>query len=276
MSTLQGKVALVTGGARGQGRAHALALAAEGAVVVACDVPGDLPTVRYPLGSAEDLAETQRLLDEAGARSLTLQADIRSRSDMESAVARTIEAFGQLDILVANAAICGFSPFDEMTDQQWDEMIGTNLTGTFHTVQAAVGPMKARGYGRIIVTSSMSGRAGNRNLAHYSASKFGVVGMVKSLALELAPHGVTANVVCPSTTSTPMIHNEEWYGIFRPDLESATRDDVEPVFADLNPLHVPWLPPEAVSEAVLYLARDQGFITGSVLEVGLGLSATKP
>lgn len=276
MTTLQGKVALVTGGARGQGRSHALALAADGAAVVVCDVPGDIPTVRYPLATAEDLAETQRLLDEAGARSLTLQADIRSRSDMDGVVARALEAFGQLDIVVANAAICGFSPFDEMADEQWDDMIGTNLTGTFHTVQAAVRPMKERGYGRVIVTSSMSGRSGNQNLSHYSASKFGVIGMVKSLALELAPHGVTANVVCPSTTSTPMIHNEEWYRIFRPDLAEPTRQDVEPTFASLNPLHVPWLPPEAVSEAVLYLARDQGFVTGSVLEVGLGLSAMKP
>jgi SDR family mycofactocin-dependent oxidoreductase len=276
MTSLQGQVALVTGGARGQGRAHALALAAAGVSVAVCDVPAPIPTVRYPLATADDLAETQQLLDRAGATSITFEADIRTRAAMDAAVARCIDTFGQLDILVANAAVCGFSPFEEMTDEQWDDMIGTNLTGTFHTVQAAVRPMKARGYGRIIVTSSMSGRAGNRNLAHYSASKFGVIGMVKAVALELAGTGVTANVVCPSTTSSPMIHNEEWYGIFRPDLESPTMEDVRPVFAELNPLGVPWLPPEAVSEAVLYLARDQGYITGSVLEVGLGLSATKP
>jgi SDR family mycofactocin-dependent oxidoreductase len=276
MTSLQGKVALVTGGARGQGRSHALALAAEGVSVVVCDVPDPISTIRYPLAHADDLAETQRLLDEAGASSVTLQADIRSRSDMEGAVARCLDTFGQLDILVANAAVCGFSPFDEMTDDQWDDMIGTNLTGTFRTVQAAVRPMKERRYGRIIVTGSMSGRAGNRNLAHYSASKFGVVGLVKSIALELAPFGITANVVCPSTTSSPMIHNDEWYHVFRPDLDEPTREDVRPVFADLNPLGVPWLPPDAVSEAVLYLARDQGFITGSTLEVGLGLSASKP
>lgn len=276
MTALQGKVALVTGGGRGQGRAHALALAAEGVAVAVCDVPGPVETVRYPLATADDLAETQRQLDEMGAKSITFAADIRSRADMDGAVAKSIEAFGRIDILVANAAVCGFSPFEDMTDAQWNDMIGTNLTGTFHTVQAAVRPMKAQGYGRIIVTSSMSGRAGNRNLAHYSASKFGVIGMVKAVALELAGSGVTANVVCPSTTSSPMIHNDEWYSIFRPDLDAPTIDDVRPVFAELNPLNVPWLPPEAVSEAVLYLAKDQGYITGSVLEVGLGLSATKP
>lgn len=276
MTSLQGKVAFVTGGGRGQGRAHALALAAEGAAVAVCDVPPPIGTIRYPLATADDLAETQRLLDAAGARSITFAADIRSRADMEGAVARCIDAFGQLDIVVANAGVCGFSPFEDMTDEQWDDMIGTNLTGTFHTVQAAVPHMKQRGYGRIIVTSSMSGRAGNRNLAHYSASKFGVIGMVKSIALELAGTGVTANVVCPSTTSSPMIHNDEWYGIFRPDLVAPTIDDVRPVFAELNPLGVPWLPPEAVADAVVYLARDPGYVTGSVLEVGLGLSATKP
>ena len=276
MTSLQDKVALVTGGAGGQGRAHALALAAEGATVVVCDVPQPIATVRYPLATTEDLAETQRLLDEAGATSLSFEADIRRRADMDDAVQRCLDTFGRLDILVANAAVCGFSPFEEMTDEQWDDMIGTNLTGTFHTVQAAVRPMRQQRYGRIIVTSSMSGRAGNRNLAHYSASKFGVIGMVKAVALELAGSGVTANIVCPSTTSSPMIHNDEWYHLFRPDLDEPTIDDVRPVFADLNPLGVPWLPPEAVSQAVLYLARDEGYITGSVLEIGLGLSATKP
>lgn len=266
----------MTGGARGQGRSHALALAGEGAAVAVCDVPAPIGTIRYPLATRADLDETQRLLDERGATSIVLEADIRSRTAMDDAVASVLERFGQLDIVVANAAVCGFSPFDEMSDEQWTDMIDTNLTGTFHTVQAAVRPMRERGYGRIIVTSSMSGRAGNRNLAHYSASKFGVIGMVKSVALELAGTGVTANVVCPSTTSSPMIHNDEWYRVFRPDLESPTIDDVRPVFAELNPLGEPWLPPAAVSDAVLYLAREHGYVTGSVLEVGLGLSATKP
>jgi NAD(P)-dependent dehydrogenase (short-subunit alcohol dehydrogenase family) len=251
-------------------------LAAEGAAMAVCDVPAKVPTVPYPLATEEDLAETARLVTEAGGRCLSQVADIRSRADMERVVRTTIEAFGQVDIVVANAAVCAFSPFEDLTDQQWEDMIGTNLTGTFHTVQAVTPHMKSRRYGRIIVTSSMSGRAGNQNLAHYSASKFGVIGMVKSVALELAPHGITANVVCPSTTSTPMIHNETWYRVFRPDLERPTEEDVRPAFAALNPLGIPWLPPDAVSRAVLYLAADEGFTTGTTLEVGLGLSAMKP
>jgi SDR family mycofactocin-dependent oxidoreductase len=276
MTRLEGRVALVTGAGRGQGRAHALALAAEGAAVALCDVPGPIDTVPYPLSTEEDLAETVRLVTEAGGSCCSLVADIRSRADMERAVSTAIEAFGHVDIVVANAAVCGFSPFEDLTEQQWEDMISTNLTGTFHTVQAVTPHMKSRRYGRIIVTSSMSGRAGNQNLAHYSASKFGVIGMVKSVALELAAYGVTANVVCPSTTSTPMIHNDAWYRIFRPDLERPTEDDVRPAFSALNPLGIPWLPPDAVSRAVLYLAADEGFTTGATLEVGLGLSAMKP
>ncbi len=210
MTRLEGRVALVTGAGRGQGRAHALALAAEGAAVVLCDVPGPIDTVPYPLATEEDLAETVRLVTEAGGSCCSLVTDIRSRVDMERAVSIAIEQFGQVDIVVANAAVCGFSPFEDLTEKQWEDMIGTNLTGTFHTVQAVTPHMKSRRYGRIIVTSSMSGRAGNQNLAHYSASKFGVIGLVKSVALELAAYGVTANVVCPSTTSTPMIHNDAW------------------------------------------------------------------
>ncbi len=273
---LEGRAAIVTGAGRGQGRAHALALAHEGAAVCISDVPHEIATVTYPLASSDDLLETSQLLSEIGARHHLVEADIRRRADMDRLAKETVDAFGQIDIVVANAAICGFSSFEELTDAQWSDMIDTNLTGTFHTVQAVIPYMRQREYGRIIVTSSMSGRSGGANLAHYSATKFGVIGMVKSLALELATTGITANVVCPSTTSTPMIHNEEWYTIFRPDLESPTLEDVEPVFAALNPMHVAWLPPDAVSRAVLYLASDEGFTTGSVLEVGLGLSAYKP
>ena len=148
---------------------------------------------------------------------------------MDRVVRTTIGEFGQVDIAVANAAVCGFSPFEALTDEQWEDMIATNLTGTFHTVQAVTSHMLARRYGRIIVIVHVR-TAGNRNLAHYSASKFGVIGLIKSVALELAPYGVTANVVCPSTTSTPMIHNDTWYKTFRPDLDQPTREDVRPAF----------------------------------------------
>ncbi len=172
------------------------------------DVPDERSTVNYPLSDAGDVMETGRLLEEIGAQYHGVAADIRQRVGMDRLAAETIATFGQIDIVVANAAICGFSSFEELTDAQWCEMIDTNLTGTFHTVQAVVRHMRERQYGRIIVISSMSGRSGNRNLAHYVASKFGVIGMVKSIALELATTGITANVVCPSTTSTPMIHND--------------------------------------------------------------------
>jgi NAD(P)-dependent dehydrogenase (short-subunit alcohol dehydrogenase family) len=155
-------------------------------------------------------------------------------------------------------------------------MIETNLGGTFKSMRAVLPQMVKQGYGRVVVTGSMSGRSGNNNLAHYCASKFGLVGLVKTFALEVAELGITANVVCPSTTGTPMVHNPNTFRLFYPEKEDPTLDEVGPRFAALNPLKVPWLEPETVSRAVLYLVTDEGFITGSTLEIGLGLSAMKP
>jgi SDR family mycofactocin-dependent oxidoreductase len=276
MGKLDGRVALVTGAARGQGRAHALALAAEGAAVAICDIAEQVGTVAYPMGTEAELKETARLVETAGGRCLTVVADIRDSEQVDAIVARTLSDLGGLDILVANAAICAFSPFDEITDSMWDDMIQTNLGGTFKCMRAVMPHMVRQHFGRVVATGSMSGRAGNNNLAHYCASKFGIVGLVKTFALEVAGSGVTANVVCPSTTATPMVHNPTTFHLFRPDLDAPTTEDVLSRFADLNPLGIPWLEPETVSRAVLYLVTDEGFITGSTLEVGLGLSAFKP
>jgi SDR family mycofactocin-dependent oxidoreductase len=276
MGKLDGRVALVTGAARGQGRSHALALAAEGAAVAISDIAEQVDTVAYPMGTEAELEETSRLVEKAGGRCLTVVADIRDSEQVGAMVDRTVSEFGAVDILVANAAICAFSPFGEITDTMWDDMIQTNLGGTFKCMRAVMPHMIRQGYGRVVATGSMSGRAGNNNLAHYCASKFGVVGLVKTFALEVAGLGITANVVCPSTTATPMVHNPTTFQLFRPDLEAPTTADVLSRFADLNPLRVPWLEPETISRAVLYLVTDEGFITGSTLEIGLGLSAFKP
>lgn len=276
MGKLDGRVALITGGARGQGRSHAQVLAAEGASVVICDIAQQIPTVPYAMGTEADLDESVRLVEKAGGRALGLVADIRRREQLDDVVARTVEEFGRLDILVANAAICGFSAFGDISDTAWDDMIETNLGGTFKSMRAVLPQMVKQHYGRVVVTGSMSGRAGNPNLAHYCASKFGLVGLVKTFALEVAEMGITANVVCPSTTGTPMVHNPNTFRLFYPEKEGPTLDEVAPRFAALNPLKVPWLEPETVSRAVLYLVTDEGFITGSTLEVGLGLSAMKP
>jgi SDR family mycofactocin-dependent oxidoreductase len=273
-SQLESRVAIVTGAARGQGRSHALALAREGATIVALDVPASMKSPAYPLGSREDLDETVRLITEIGAVGVAEAADVRDAAAVAGVVDRCVERFGRVDILVANAGIVGNSAFWDITDEAWDEMVATNLSGVFYCFRSVLGPMRERGYGRIVVTSSMGGRAGIPNLSHYAATKWGVIGLAKSLALEVATEGITVNVVCPSTVGTTMVLNENTYRLFAPELADPTVDDVAPRFQSLNPIPQPWLVPEDVSRAVLHFVTDPGVMTGAVIEIALGISAT--
>jgi SDR family mycofactocin-dependent oxidoreductase len=275
MGKLDGKVAVVTGGARGQGRAHAVALAREGCDVAVWDIATPtVPTVPYPLASEDDLAETARLVEAHGRRCLARAADVRRTQDVAAAADATARAFGHLDILVANAGVCSFAPVAEIGDDMWDAMIATNLTGVFKSVRAVAPLMVAQRSGRIIATASMAGRMGMANLAHYVAAKWGVIGFMKSVAIEVAPHGVTANVVCPATVDTDMVHNPAMYGLFRPELTDPGRADVEPTYRRMNPMREPWLDPEDVAHAVVFLASEEArYVSGSTLEVSMGGSA---
>ncbi len=276
MGQLDGKVAIVTGGGRGQGRADALALAAEGAAVVVADIAAQIDSATYPLATREDLDETVQLVEKAGGRCVGVVTDIRDTAQVTALVDRTLEAFGRIDILVANAGICTATAADQITDQGWADMVDTNLTGTFKCIRAVLPTMKAQQFGRIVVVSSMTGRHGNMNLAHYSATKFGVIGLAKSVALEVARTGITCNVMCPTSVNTPMVHNEANYKLFCPDIENPTIDDVRPRFAGLNPMGIPWAEPEVFARAILYLVTDPGVMTGTVHEVSLGISAGMP
>ncbi|HEY5246566.1 MAG TPA: mycofactocin-coupled SDR family oxidoreductase [Acidimicrobiales bacterium] len=276
---LIGRTALITGAARGQGRSHAVALAAEGADVVVCDIgdAGGVATVPYALSNGADLDETVRLVEQLGRRCIGLQADVRDTDQVDRAVSVAVDQFGHLDILVANAGICGFGSFWEISDEMWRDMIDVDLTGTFKSMRAAVRPMIDQGAGRIIVTSSMAGRRGSRNLAHYTAAKWGVIGLMKTLALEVAAHGITVNAVCPATVDTPMVHNDAFYGLFAPDIDQPTRETVAPRYASLNPIPVPWVDPADVSNAVVFLASDDArYISGSTVDVNCGSTATMP
>ncbi len=276
MSQLDGKVAVVTGGARGQGRAHAVALAREGANVALWDIAAQIESVPYPLGTPEDLQETVNLVEKEGQRAVTVVTDIRSTPQVDRAIEQTVKELGPVDILVANAAVCGYRRFVEMSDDVWDDLIDTNLTGTFKTMRAVVPSMIARGYGRIIVTSSGAGRTGAPNLSHYVASKWGVIGLVKTVAIETATTGVTANVICPATVRTAMVENDQNYRLFCPDIPDPTLEDTLPRLATLNPMGKPWLEPEAIARAMLYFACDDGSLSGTVLEVSLGSAAYRP
>jgi SDR family mycofactocin-dependent oxidoreductase len=272
MTTLDRQVAIVTGGARGQGRAHAVALASLGARVVVCDVPAPMTTVRYPLGTAEDLAETVSLIERAGSAGIAVQADVRDAADVARVVDAAIAEFGRIDILVANAGIVSTSRLWELSDEAWAEMIGTNLTGAFHALRAVVPHMRERGYGRIVVISSLGGRTGLPGISHYSAAKWGVIGLAKSLALEVAAEGITVNVVAPTTVRTPMVVNEQT--IERDANGNPLPDEVlGKRFVAHHPVPRPWIHPEDVAREVVHLVTEPGNITGTVIEIGLGQSA---
>jgi SDR family mycofactocin-dependent oxidoreductase len=274
MARFDDRVALVTGAARGQGRSHAVRFAEEGADLVICDRCEDLTTVPYGLASAADLEETVAAIEAAGGRAVAIEADVRDGAALDRVVAAGIEAFGGIDVAVANAGIAGIAPIAEMTDEEWQNMIDINLGGVFKTLRAVAGHMAGRGHGRIVATSSVVGRVGAPNIGHYVAAKWGVIGLVKSLALELADHGVTVNAVCPTSVDTAMIQNEAFRELFLPGQTGYTLAEVEEAFTGLNPIPIPWVQPSDISDAVLFLASEEArMITGEALPVALGWNA---
>lgn len=275
MTTLDGKVVVVTGAARGQGRSHAMAVAREGASVVLLDVAADMKTVPYPLAKVDDLGETEAAIAELGVPYLIEALDVCDRPGMERLMTRAAAQFGGIDSLIINHGIQSFSFIEDMSYEMWDEVIATNLTGVFNTCRTALPHMFGRGGGRIVVTSSMFGKRGARNLGHYAASKWAVIGLVKSLALELAHRDITVNAICPACVDTPIIQNEAMYKVFRPDLEHPTKEDVIPVILrDHSEQPVPWVAPADITDTVMFLLSSGAkYITGETIAVAAGLNA---
>jgi SDR family mycofactocin-dependent oxidoreductase len=273
MGTLDGKVALVTGAARGQGRSHAVRLAEEGADIIAIDVCTPIETVTYRGAGEADLAETAAEVEKLDRRIVTRKADVRDLSALRSAVAAGLDEFGRLDIVVANAGIFSSAPVHELTEEQWDTMIDINLTGVWKTVRATVPVLIEQGTGgSIILISSTGGVQGFPNFAHYVAAKHGVLGLARTMCNELGQHNIRVNSIHPTSVLTDMIDHVDMYRLFRPDLENPTQDDFrEALQGAMNVLPVPWVEPRDISNAVAWLASDQArYVTGVALPVDAG------
>jgi SDR family mycofactocin-dependent oxidoreductase len=275
MGKFDGKVVLITGGARGQGRSHAVRFAQEGADIAFCDIAGQLDSVPYAMSREADLAETVKLVEELDRRCVAVRADVRDLGQVQAFVEQARTELGRVDFLLANAGIFSFGRIAELDSRTWSEMIDTNLTGVFHAMRAVLPIMIEQNYGRIVATSSMAGKTGSANIGHYTATKWGVIGLVKSAALEVAANGITVNAICPTTVNTDMIRNDAAYKLFRPDLEQVSEDEAAAVFQMLNSIPVPWVEPVDISNAMVFLCSDEArYITGETIAVAAGMNAS--
>ncbi|MGT2479064.1 SDR family NAD(P)-dependent oxidoreductase (plasmid) [Methylobacterium oryzae CBMB20] len=279
---LDGKVAVVTGAARGIGRASAAALAQAGADVVGIDIAGPVSSIMEAAKATPDeLADTGRMVEAAGRRWLGLTADQRDIGALRNAADRIVQALGGIDILFANAGIQAFKPLLKMEDADWHDQIDVNLTGTANAIRAFAPHIVARGGGRIIVTSSTQGQHGTLNGSAYSASKWGIIGLMKSAALELGKHRITVNAVIPGLIDTPLTRHEERYTqalqVANKALSGNEAEDEEAAKAALagkSPLGVPWIDPDDVAPAVVFLASDAArMVSGTSYAVTAGDSA---
>jgi SDR family mycofactocin-dependent oxidoreductase len=273
MGVLDGQVALITGGARGQGRAHARMLAAAGADVVLVDSAKDNATTTYAMSTLDDLEQTQWLVEAVGRRCRAHQADVRDLPALQRIADETVADWGRVDVLVANAGILTLGPIGAMAAETWDEMIAINLTGVFNAMRAVLPHMLQARYGRIVATSSVAGRMGSPNLGHYSAAKWGVLGLVKSVALETLEYGITVNAVTPPMVNTAMVMTEEMRALFLPDVANPTDEQVREAYA-IAPMKVPWVEADDISRSVLFLVSPEStFMTGETIGPTLGFAA---
>jgi len=269
---VEGKVAFITGAARGQGRSHALRLAEEGADIIAVDICQDIATVPYGGATDADLAETVKQVEALDRRIVAQQADVRDLGALQRVVDEGLSQFGHIDIVCANAGIASFAPALELTEEVWQDVVDINLTGVWKTVKAAAPAMVERGQGgSIILTSSIAGLIAFPNLAHYTAAKHGVTGLMRTLAVELAPQHIRVNSVHPTTVDTPMVSNEPVWGLFLGGVQGATREQAAEGMKALNAMPVPWVEAVDISNAVLYLASDESrYVTGTTTVIDAG------
>jgi SDR family mycofactocin-dependent oxidoreductase len=270
---MDGKVAFVTGAARGQGRSNAVRLAQEGADIIAVDICRKFEASAADGATPEDLEVTAGLVKDAGGRVVTAEVDVRDFDALRAAVDGGVEQLGRLDVVVANAGISTTArKLHEADEALWQEMIAVNLSGVWKTVKAGVPHILkgARG-GSIILTSSVAGFKAYPHLGHYVAAKHGVIGLMRSFAVELGQRMIRVNAILPTHVNTPLLMNEATYRAFRPELEDPGPDDLAAVCQTFHVLPIPWVTSEDISNAVLFLASDEArYITGVALPVDAG------
>jgi (+)-trans-carveol dehydrogenase len=271
---VEGKVAFITGAARGQGRAHAVRMAQEGADIIAVDICKKIDTVDLIAASTpEDLAETADLVKGHNRRIYTAEVDVRDYDALKAALDAGVEQMGRLDIIVANAGIGnGGQTLDKTSETDWTAMIDVNLGGVWKTVKAGVPHILAGGRGgSIILTSSVGGLKAYPHTGHYVAAKHGVVGLMRTFAVELGAQNIRVNSVHPTNVNTPLFMNEPTMKLFRPDLENPGPDDMKVVGQMMHTLPIGWVEPEDIANAVLFLASDEArYVTGVTLPVDGG------
>lgn len=275
-SRLEGKVAFITGAARGQGRAHAVRMAEEGADIIGVDICDQIKSNKYPLATQEDLDETAKLVTDLGGRIVALKADVRERDQLRAAVEAGMAEFGRLDIVVANAGILPMALGDPHASDFVDST-DVDLIGVMNAVAVSIAHLSDGG--SVIVTGStiamMPGTTSNPVMgpggAGYSWSKKTLMGYVEEMAVHLATRFIRVNAIHPTNVNTDLIHNDGLYGVFRPDLEHPTREDVEPVFTYFQAMPIPYIEPVDVANLAVFLATDEArYITGQQIRIDAG------
>ncbi|MFH5821862.1 mycofactocin-coupled SDR family oxidoreductase [Georgenia sp. AZ-5] len=271
---MEGKVAFITGAARGQGRNHALRLAKEGADIIAVDICEDIDTVTpfYSLATREELEETARMVEALDRRIVARKADVRDVDALQAVFDEGLAELGRIDTVVANAGIATYGRAWELSNEQWKDMIDVNLTGVHHTAKVAIPALiEAGNGGSIMFTSSIGGLKGIQHVGHYVAAKHGIVGLMRTLANELGPYRIRVNTIHPTNVDTIMIQNPGTYAMFSPGDPEPSQEKAMPGFMSLNTLPVPWVTADDISNAVLFLASDASrYVTGVTLPVDAG------
>lgn len=270
MGRLTGKTAFITGAARGQGRSHAIAMAREGANVAVADICDQIEGIPYPMSTVSDLEETVRLVEAEGGQALSFVADARDSAAMRAAAAETVERFGRIDAGLINHGVVRIGSWDSISDDDFDIMIETNLSSVWRAARAVIPHLIEAGGGSLIFTASACGIRPGRGLIDYTAAKHGVVGLAKALAIELGPHWVRVNAVCPSTVFSPMVNNQVTLDLFSGGPGGSAEKAAFPALAQMA-LPVPWMEEEAISQAMLYLTSDESkYVTGTAFLVDGG------